>query len=168
MLNENHPLIKDWLNKLKSHTITKSITKRLTRGNQTKWLVEASSKQHAIVFGKLDCLECANCCSTIPPIVNKPDRKRIAKYLGLSVKAFEQDYISLDEDGDSVMKTVPCVFLGKDNTCSIYEVRPKACRQFPHTDGYDFIEQLSIHEQNVKHCPASLRIITNMLELQKK
>ncbi len=28
----------------------------------------------------------------------------------------------------------PCPFLGDDNYCSVYEARPKACREYPHTD----------------------------------
>lgn len=43
-------------------------------------------------------------------------------------------YLRVDEDNDKVFKSMPCPFLGEDNLCSIYDIRPKACREFPHTD----------------------------------
>ena len=45
--------------------------------------------------------------------------------------AFEAEFLQVDEDGDKVFKSMPCPFLGGDNLCSIYDVRPKACREFP-------------------------------------
>jgi hypothetical protein len=34
---------------------------------------------------------------------------------------FIDTYLRLDEDGDYVVKSTPCPFLGADNFCSIYE-----------------------------------------------
>ena len=45
-----------------------------------------------------------------------------------------EQYLRLDEDGDYVVKTTPCPFLGSDNYCSIYDVRPSDCERFPYTD----------------------------------
>ncbi|MEZ5067203.1 MAG: YkgJ family cysteine cluster protein [Bacteroidia bacterium] len=33
----------------------------------------------------------------------------------------------------SVLKKSPCPFLLDDNHCSIYSIRPQACREYPHT-----------------------------------
>ena len=44
---------------------------------------------------------------------------------------FEETYLRVDEDGDKVFNCMPCPFLGADNLCSIYALRPKACREFP-------------------------------------
>ena len=52
----------------------------------------------------------------------------------MKLPAFEAEFLQVDEDGDKVFKSMPCPFLGGDNLCSIYDVRPKACREFPHTD----------------------------------
>ncbi len=52
----------------------------------------------------------------------------------MKLSAFEDLFLEVDEDGDKVFKAMPCPFLGDDNLCSIYDVRPKACREFPHTD----------------------------------
>ena len=56
---------------------------------------------------------------------------------------FTEQFLQLDEENDYVLKSVPCTFLDADNYCSIYEVRPKACREFPHTDRKKF-QQISL------------------------
>jgi uncharacterized protein len=114
---------------------------------------------HEEVFSRLDCLDCANCCTSIPPIVNRTDTTRIARHLGLSEAAFEQQYLTQDEDGDTVMNQTPCPFLQADRHCSVYEVRPKACRQYPHTDGAQFSAELKLHAQNAQYCPAVYHIL---------
>ncbi|MBT6808887.1 MAG: YkgJ family cysteine cluster protein, partial [Flavobacteriales bacterium] len=58
--------------------------------------------------------------------------------------------------------SVPCTFLGMDNYCSIYEVRPKACREFPHTDRIKQHQLLGITEKNVEVCPAVFNIIEKL------
>ena len=48
----------------------------------------------------------------------------------MKLPAFEEMYLQVDEDGDKVFKSMPCPFLGPDNLCDIYDVRPKACAAF--------------------------------------
>ncbi len=148
---------KYWLSKIKS------ISKR--KGGQ---LAQKADKVHDQVFRELDCLDCANCCKSIPPMVSRSDAKRISKALGVSVNEFESNYLKLDEDGDLVMATSPCVFLESDNKCRIYDVRPKACRQYPHTDGFEFQNNLGLHAINVNHCPAVYHILLRMDNLINK
>ena len=124
-----------------------------------KSLNEAANQVHEEVFSKVDCLQCANCCTSIPPIVTATDAKRIAKYLGLKPNQFKDDYLSEDDDGDTVMNQSPCRFLGEDNKCDIYEVRPRACRQYPHTDQFEFSKHFDLHAQNVRYCPAVYHIV---------
>ncbi|MFZ9778454.1 MAG: YkgJ family cysteine cluster protein, partial [Schleiferiaceae bacterium] len=83
---------------------------------------------HDRVFAKTDCLSCANCCKTTGPLWTERDKDRVAKRLRLKTSNFEEQYLRLDEDGDWVLKQLPCPFLEADNACSIYEDRPKACR----------------------------------------
>ncbi len=33
-----------------------------------------------------------------------------------------------------VLKSSACVFLSNENKCEIYDFRPKACKEYPHTD----------------------------------
>ena len=89
---------------------------------------------HQETFACIDCLECANCCTTTGPLFTDKDIARIAKHLGIKPSVFTQKYLRIDEDKDYVLQSVPCTFLNDDNRCDIYEVRPKACREYPHTD----------------------------------
>lgn len=89
---------------------------------------------HAEVFQEIDCKACANCCKHLGPLFTEADIKRISKHFRMKMAAFEDLYLVVDEDQDKVFKSMPCPFLGDDKLCSIYSVRPKACREFPHTD----------------------------------
>jgi len=90
------------------------------------------------------------------------DVKRIAKYLGMKADQFQKEYTEIDEDGDQVMRITPCHFLNEDNTCQIYEVRPKACRAYPHTDEIPFSAKLKLHARNLAVCPAAELIVSRM------
>ncbi len=114
------------------------------------------------VFKEMSCMDCANCCKSIPPQLIKSDVKRISKHLSLSKKQFEKKYTIIDEDGDMVFKKSPCVFLEEDNACSIYEVRPEACRSYPHTDKSIFKHGAEWHAINVVYCPAVYHVLERM------
>lgn len=153
-------LINQWKNqkdsKINSYkNFLKSIKKR-------KNLDALTGKIHEQVFKEVDCLQCANCCTSIPPIVKKGDAKRIAKHLKLSESEFADKYLRVDEDGDTVINTSPCPFLEKDNKCKIYTYRPNACRAYPHTGEYEFMDNLNLHVQNVKYCPAVFHILKRL------
>jgi Fe-S-cluster containining protein len=117
---------------------------------------------HDIQFSKTDCLQCANCCKTTGPLFTSADIERIAKHLRLKPSAFIDAYLRVDEEGDYVLKTVPCTFLGADNYCSIYKVRPKACREFPHTNRKKFHQISNLTLKNVAICPAAFHIVEAM------
>ena len=68
--------------------------------------------------------------------------------------------LTVDEDNDHVLQTVPCAFLGEDNYCSIYDVRPKACREYPHTDRVKQKQLLSLNLKNTEVCPAVQEIFS--------
>jgi Fe-S-cluster containining protein len=65
----------------------------------------------------------------------------------------------MDEDSDYVLKQSPCTFLGIDNKCSIYEYRPLACREYPHTDRKNMHQILDLTLKNTEICPAVARIV---------
>src|ERR1700679_511741 len=79
---------------------------------------------HEEAFQRIDCLGCANCCKNYSPRFKAPDIKRISRHLQLKESDFIARYLNQDEDGDYVVRSAPCPFLGADNYCSIYEVRP--------------------------------------------
>jgi uncharacterized protein len=144
----------------------KSIKKYLNRlkTKKVKRLDEQVHELHAEVFEELDCLQCANCCKTTGPLFTDRDISRISKHLGLKPADFEEQYLKVDEDQDWVLKSTPCTFLGSDNYCSIYEVRPKACAAYPHTDHVGFQNILEITEKNTRMCPAAAKVVEKMME----
>lgn len=117
---------------------------------------------HQEVFEYTDCLECANCCTTTGPLFTDKDISRIAKSLRIKPSEFVDRYLRIDEDNDYVLQSVPCTFLGEDNYCSIYEVRPKACREYPHTDRIKQYQLLKLTEKNVDVCPAVFEILEKL------
>lgn len=117
---------------------------------------------HDDEFKKTDCLTCANCCKTTGPLFTDKDVARISKHFRIKEQRFVETYLRVDEDNDYVLKSVPCSFLGVDNQCSIYDIRPKACREFPHTDRNKFQQISNLTLQNVAICPAAYNIVEAM------
>lgn len=122
---------------------------------------------HDKEFERTDCLQCANCCKTTGPLFTTKDIERIAKYLRQKPQQFIETYLRIDEDNDFVLQTVPCAFLGSDNYCSIYDVRPKACSEFPHTNRKKFQQISNLTLKNVAICPAAYQIVEEMKKLIK-
>lgn len=117
---------------------------------------------HEEEFRKTDCLSCANCCKTTGPLFTNADVERIAKHLKLKPAEFQEKYLRVDEENDLVLQSVPCVFLDAENYCLIYDVRPKACREYPHTDRKKFYQIANLTLQNVAICPAAYNIVEAM------
>ena len=117
---------------------------------------------HEAEFEKIDCLKCANCCKTTGPLFTDKDIIRIAKHFRMKPQQFTEQFLQLDEENDYVLKSVPCTFLDADNYCSIYEVIPKACREFPHTDRKKFQQISNLTLKNVAICPAAFNIVEAM------
>lgn len=117
---------------------------------------------HDEEFMQTDCLQCANCCKTTGPLFTDKDINRIAKHFRMKPQQFIARYLRIDEDNDYVLQTVPCTFLGADNYCAIYDVRPKACREFPHTDRKKFQQISNLTLKNVAICPAAYNIVEAM------
>lgn len=117
---------------------------------------------HDETFDEINCLECANCCKTTGPLFTGKDVDRIAKFLKMKPKDFENKYLQVDEENDLVLKSLPCSFLAEDNKCLIYDVRPKACAEFPHTDRKKFHQISHLTLKNVVICPAAFEIVEKM------
>lgn len=119
---------------------------------------------HEKVFQEIDCLDCANCCKNHSPIILQEDMDRISDYLNISTGEFIQTYLEMDEEGDFVYQKQPCPFLQSDNKCKIYEVRPLACAEYPHTNhkGMNKLNDLTLN--NTQVCPAAFKIVKRMSE----
>lgn len=120
---------------------------------------------HEEAFSHMDCLQCAHCCKTISPRFKTPDIKRISKHLKMKESAFIEAYLRLDEDGDYVVKSSPCPFLGTDNFCSIYDHRPGDCRNYPYTNKKDFLKHPGNTLKNTIICPAAFYVLERLKEI---
>jgi Fe-S-cluster containining protein len=117
---------------------------------------------HEEAFNQFDCLTCANCCSSISPIVTEKDIDKLAKHFKLKSSSFIEQYLHIDEDNDYVFNLTPCPFLMHDNYCMVYESRPKACREYPHTDRRKMQQILKLTLKNCEVCPVVHGIIEEL------
>src|ERR1041385_6600730 len=122
MSNSQHRVIGEgWEKKSASR---QKIYKRYLENASKNVLLKQLPAIHEEAFSKIDCLQCANCCKNYSPRFKTPDVKRISKHLRMREADFIEKYLLVDEEGDFVVNTKPCPFLGTDNFCSIYEERP--------------------------------------------
>lgn len=146
------------LNKAKEN---KAFLTRLKK-KKPKNLDDNAHKLHHEVFEKIDCLECANCCKSISPIVIDRDIDRLAKHLRIKPSAVIEQYLHLDDDDDYVFRETPCPFLMPDNYCMVYESRPRACREYPHTDRKRFVQITTLTYKNTFVCPAVFEVVEGL------
>lgn len=118
---------------------------------------------HEEYSAKIDCLSCANCCRSLGPAIYDKDIERMAKTLRMKPSDIVSTYLKIDEDGDYVFKIMPCPFLMPDNYCSIYEYRPKACREYPHTDRKKFSQIYTLTVKNASTCPIAYEVLKNLI-----
>ena len=123
---------------------------------------------HEDAFSKIDCLQCANCCKNYSPRFKTPDIKRISKHLKMRESDFIEAYLKVDEDGDFVVRSTPCPFLGEDNFCSIYEQRPSDCQRFPYTDEDVFIKRPQLTLKNSTFCPITYYVLEKLIGAEKQ
>lgn len=138
------------------------------RKDKPKDLDQITNAFHDEAFETIDCLNCANCCRGTGPLLLQKDIDRLAKACSQKPGAFVDAYLRIDEDNDYVFKKMPCPFLQNDNYCSVYEARPNACREFPHTQQRDIYQKLAITQKNTLVCPAVYLITENLKAHYKK
>ncbi len=121
---------------------------------------------HEEVFEEIDCLKCANCCKTTSPIFYQNDIERLAKALRIKPGEFIDRYLHVDADNDYVLNVAPCPFLLADNYCAVYHDRPKACREYPHTDRKKMVQITDLTYKNTLVCPAVAEIVERLKKLK--
>jgi Fe-S-cluster containining protein len=117
---------------------------------------------HEEVFEEMNCLHCANCCKTTSPIFYQTDIERVARALKIKPGDFVEKYLRIDEDHDYVLKSSPCPFLDEENYCRVYEDRPKACREYPHTDRKKMVQIMDLTHKNTLVCPAVFEMVERL------
>jgi Fe-S-cluster containining protein len=117
---------------------------------------------HDYYSEKINCLDCAQCCKSISPAVSYSDIERLAKHLKTKTSHIIDSYFIIDSDNDYVFTSQPCPFLMDDNYCNIYTSRPRACKEYPHTDRRRAYQILQIHAKNIDLCPIVYQVFKNL------
>jgi uncharacterized protein len=141
----------------------KNFLEKAARPARRNEILEQLPELHEEAFRRIDCLECANCCKRYSPRFKTPDIKRIAKYLQLKESDFIDRYLRLDDDGDYVVKSSPCPFLGPDNRCGVYDVRPSDCERFPYTDEDVLVKRPAVTLKNSTFCPIVYFVLERLM-----
>jgi uncharacterized protein len=131
----------------------KALVKKLKK-SKPKNLDDKVHQLHDESFEKIDCLDCANCCKTTSPAIYERDIDRLAKHLRMKPSKLIEQYLEKDTDNDYVFRSAPCPFLDHENYCMVYDSRPLACREYPHTNRKRFYQVLDLSLKNTEICPA--------------
>lgn len=117
---------------------------------------------HYKVFEEINCLDCAACCKNLSPAVKDSDIERLSKYLKMKPSALVEKYFKIDSDGDYVFTQSPCPFLDTENYCLVYDARPRACREYPHTDRRRSLQIIKLTQKNAEVCPAVYHVLKGL------
>ena len=139
----------------------KSLFKKLRKVKASK-LDKDVHLLHEKYMSEAECLDCGNCCRSISPAVKDSDIARLAKHMRIKPSELTEAYFLVDEDGDYVFRNQPCPFIGVDNYCSVYDARPRACREYPHTDRVKMQQILDITYRNISVCPVVYEIVQDL------
>ena len=145
----------------KNKNENKALVKKLKK-NKPKNLDDKVHQLHDDVFEKIDCLDCANCCKTTSPAIYERDIDRLAKHLRMKPSKLIEQYLEKDTDNDYIFRSAPCPFLDHENYCMVYESRPLACREYPHTNRKRFYQVLDLSLKNTEICPAVADIFEHL------
>jgi len=139
---------------------------RKTGKTASKTLLKDVKEADKLTWQEIDCTSCANCCKKMTPTYTKKDINRIAENFNMSYREFYDKWLKLDENKDIVNQSTPCQFLGRDNRCTIYAIRPADCAEFPHFTRKDFQYQAQekTYTNNLHHCPATLVFVENLVK----
>lgn len=87
---------------------------------------------------RFECTGCGKCCTGPGDYfiaVTRAEQRRIRAFLGVSWRWFRRRYVTRYDEATESLRTEPgsgrCAFLGDDNRCRIYPVRPAQCRYYP-------------------------------------
>jgi len=154
-------LLQNWEKKSADHQ--KVYKQFLNRADKNK-VLNALPDLHEEAFSKINCLDCANCCKNYSPRFKTPDIKRISKHLKMKEGDFIETYLRVDEEGDYVVNQKPCPFLGADNFCGIYDVRPSDCERFPYTDEDVILKRQPLTLKNSAFCPIVYYVLEKLVQ----
>jgi len=120
-------------------------------------LDQAVHALHDEAFSYFNCLDCANCCASISPIITDKDAGRLARKVKMKPSEFISRYLYMDEDQDYVFRQSPCPFLMADNCCSVYQIGRKPPR-VPAYRSQPVIPDWCAHLENMRNLSGCIAI----------
>lgn len=118
---------------------------------------------------RFSCVSCGNCCRNGGDIfLDLEDANRIISYFDLEYVSFHSLPIkALDSEFTifQMKKTKPCFFLDRiTNLCNIYEIRPKACQDYP----FKLLAKGGCNWQALGYCVQAFIAIQDYFDLHDK
>ncbi len=137
----------------------KKIVRKKPRG-----LLAAVNQATQQTWADIDCKACGACCKHMTPTWKKAEVKRVAAHMGMSYQAYYEKYLYTDDEGYIMNDSTPCQHLDmKSGLCTIYELRPHDCAEFPHFHRKDFTDQVNeVFIPNMPRCPATLVMVEKL------
>jgi hypothetical protein len=161
---DHESVVNDWRRNAAAHADANFDFLHSLKSSDARKTDALAGRLHREAFEIVDCTRCANCCKTMSVRLNREDIERIAGHLGMSPAEFAAKYLKPTDDDELEIVAKPCPFLGTDDRCTIYEVRPDCCRGYPHTDAKGFATRTMSHSANTLVCPAVFWIVEQMRE----
>jgi len=152
------------------------IDKRILKLREIEYwnMVKKQGKQLMKIFehyGGCEHCEHSLCCKINPPVVKNNEVTRIANHIKMNKNDFIEkylldytipDFLPGETINDFLINEIPCPFLD-NNKCSIYPVRPAACKWFPFQPAWKIITL-----EGIDICPTATLISSNVWEYQQK
>jgi len=157
----------------RAHAKKKGLTqsmKKLVKKNPAGILKDAKVAADT-AWKEVSCIDCGHCCKKMTPTWKKSEAKRMAAHVGMTYEAYFDKYLYVEEKtGDIMNKETPCQHYDlKRGLCSVYELRPHDCSEFPHFHRKDFLDQMDeVFIPNMPRCPATLVMIEKLESIMKE
>ena len=163
--NTHDAIFDDWKTNAQSHDDENYNFLRSLKRRSSKKVDRVAQQVHREVFQIVDCTRCSNCCRKLRPAPTDEDIDRVANYLHQTREKFIKDFLEWDEGQHQYwIRSTPCPLLGDDGKCTVYDVRPQTCKEYPHTDKDDFVFSTISRANSALVCPAAFAIVEEMKE----
>ncbi|MDX1928538.1 MAG: YkgJ family cysteine cluster protein [Pirellulaceae bacterium] len=158
-------IVRDWEKNAERNSEKSYLFLRSFKFNDYGFDVDAAAHElHQTAFQTVDCTRCANCCKSTTPKFDQSDVERVAAFLEMTPTEFIGRYLEPKPNATYNTRRAPCPLLGKDNRCTVYEVRPTVCREYPHTDKEGLAFRTMGVANNTTICPAVFWIVEKLKE----
>lgn len=111
------------------------------------------------ILKKVNCKKCGWCCKNQGAMLTVEDVKRLMVHFKCSYEELSERYF--DKKMNIPYLKSPCPFLGSDNRCGIYYLRPKVCKIYPFTDFFMVVKPCLLGEEILDMMIKSGRFVQN-------